>query len=113
MPANPRTRSIDSASSARMAISLKRRYRLGAIQISAIANRHRSSSGQRQRALATRCAPGPALAIGVSAVTLVISAGGDASEQALRPEDQTCDHDRVDDEAADRRHIIFAGDIGD
>ena len=50
--------------------------------------------------------PLPASVIGVTAARA-------AGEQALRPPDQDDDHDRVDDEGAELRHVIFAGDVAD
>src|SRR6476620_8684516 len=81
--------------------------------MSAMAKSHSRNSGQRQRAFATRCAPGSAVATRAPAARLVMSAARHAPEQALRAENQDSDHDRVDDESADRRHVIFAGYVGD
>src|SRR5207247_114357 len=38
---------------------------------------------------------------------------GGAGEQALRAHDQHHDHDRVDDEGAESRKVVFAGDVAD
>src|SRR3979409_1613821 len=41
------------------------------------------------------------------------STGGGAAEQAVRTPDQDHDHDGVDHERPQLRHIVFAGDIAD
>src|SRR5450755_1130207 len=69
-----------------------------------------SSGCQRARAashsVATR------MAMGGGSITGALSRRG-AGEQSLRPPDQHDDHDGVDDEGAERRHVIFAGDVAD
>src|ERR1044072_2093136 len=42
-----------------------------------------------------------------------MSLGDRAREQALRPPDQDDDHDDVDDEGAELRRVVFAGDIAE
>src|SRR5450631_3819668 len=69
-----------------------------------------SSGCQRARAashsVATR------MAMGGGSITGASSRRG-AGEQSLRPPDQHDNHDGVDDEGAERRHVIFAGDVAD
>src|SRR5450830_83663 len=52
------------------------------------------------------------MAIGGGSITGASSRRG-AGEQSLRPPDQHDDHDGVDDEGAESRHVIFAGDVAD
>ena len=48
-----------------------------------------------------------------AAPSRLISSRPLAGEKAFRPPDEDDDHDGVDDEAADRRDVVFAGDVGD
>src|SRR5437660_8950733 len=46
-------------------------------------------------------------------ITALLSSGRGAGEQALRPPDQDHDHDGVDDERTELRHVVLAGDVAD
>src|SRR3954470_11139516 len=101
-------RSSESANTPRIAISLRISSRLGNSASATAAAAQKASSPRRQRPRRARSA----WTRSASACAMAIRSAR-SSEQALRAQDQDDDHERVDDEAAEGRDVIFAGDVGD
>src|ERR1700754_1452682 len=105
-------RSSDRANRARMAASLKSGRRLGDSTMAAAAKHHTAISAKLQRERRrSAAAMSPALWGLFARMGSIVSAG--SREQPLRAQDQNDDHERVDDEGAKGRHVIFAGYVGD
>src|ERR1044072_2918101 len=116
MPAYPSSRSSESANSARIAISVRIRCLVGSRKIDASATSQNAISSTLQRVRAASRPWASLTSCGCAArsvMSLGNSLGNRAREQALRPPDQHHDHDDVDDERAELRRVVFAGDVAE
>src|ERR1044072_670510 len=120
MPAYPSSRSSESANSARIAISVRIRCLLGSRKIDASATSQNAISSTLQRVRAASRPWASLTSCGFAARSVMSlgnsldnSLGNRAREQALRPPDQHHDHDDVDDERAELRRAVFAGDVAE
>src|SRR5690349_9746392 len=102
-------RSSESANNASQAISVRIRYLPGKSQIVERAATQKTISIGCQRARAARSRATVALV----SLSVMRSPSCRPREQPLRAPDQDDDHDRVDDERAERGHVIFPGDVAD
>src|SRR5262249_48619536 len=103
-------RSSESANRPRIAISAKMKCQRGRRKIVATTASQNAISSARQRARAAR------RSVASSESGLDIGSPSTcrrAGEQALRTPDENDDHDRVDEEGPEIRHVVFAGDVTD
>src|SRR3954471_7924808 len=102
-------RSSESANSASKAISVKIRYLPGNSQIV------EKAAAQNRISIGSQCARAARARDTIELVSFAFIGlpARRAREQSLRAPDQDHDHDRVNDEGAERWHIIFAGDVAD
>src|SRR5262245_62163806 len=103
-------RSRESANRPSQATSVRIRCRPGRRNTLASAASQKTYSYGRQRARVARRRV-TSVTSGDGATTIDLPAG--AGEQALRTQNQEDDHDRVNDEGAELRHVVLAGDVGD
>src|SRR5512145_1460306 len=103
-------RSSESANSASTAISVRIRCLLGRNRMVASATSQKaiSSGCQRARPARYRLMSGAIVGVVKGLPPGDASSGGSARKQALRAPDQDHDHDGVDDEGPELRHVVLA-----